>query len=301
MRKGINQFSFPDNVPLKQCFREARRMGYVAFEVCMTLDDPSIGSDWSVAGDLGIDNYVNPMLNTASSDAELMELAKLARDEGVEISSIASVVPFMTYPLTSPKLKVRRKSEDFLARMIESADILGADTVLVIPGGALPDVSYLSTYDWAQEALGRLAVKAEEHEVDLALENVWNHFLYSPLEIVRFIDEIGSNRVGVYYDIANSLILGYPQQWIRLFDHRLKKIHIKDFRLSVGNITGFTNVLDGDVDWPAVAIALEEIGYKGDLIVELTPPAKHYFLQTLQQASDAMDLIFGENLQNGGI
>ena len=295
MKKGINQFSFPDNIPMVDCLREARQMGYEAFEVSMTLDDASGESTWSVAGDLGIDGYVNPMLNSSSTDQEIAALGGLAENEGIRICSIASVVPFMAFPLTSPDESIRMKAERFIGRMLEAAALLKADTVLVIPGGALPDVPYEFTYAWAQEALARLAVKAEQVNVNLAVENVWNHFLYGPLEFIRFIDEIGSDKVGIYYDIANSMTLGYPQQWIKLFAHRIKKLHLKDFRLSVGNIQGFTNLLDGDVNWPSVIQALREIKYDGDLVVELTPPAKYHFMQTLQQASTALDIILREN------
>ena len=291
MRKGVNQFSFPDSMAMADCFREARRMGYDAFEVSMTLDDSSVKSSWSVAGDLGIAGYVNPMLNSASTDSDIDRLRRLAADEGMSICSVASVVPFMAFPLTSPDEATRLEGERFVHRMIEAAAILGADTAMVIPGGALPDVSYESTYRWAQESLARLCPKAEALGVNLAVENVWNHFLYSPLELTRFVDEIGSPNVGIYYDIANSMILGYPEQWIRMFGHRIKKVHLKDFRLAVGNITGFTNLLDGDVDWLAVVRALREISYDGDMVVELIPPAKHHFLQTLRQASDAVDVI----------
>lgn len=295
VRKGINQFSFPATMSMVDCFREARNMGYNAFEVSMTLDETTVQSSRSVAGDLGIAGYINPMLNDTSNDRDIERLRKLAADEGISICSIASVVPFISFPFTSPDEAVRQESERFIDRMIEAASILEADTVMIIPGTALPDVPYECTYRWAQESLTKLAPKAEALDVNLAVENVWNHFLYSPLEFVRFVDEIGSPKVGIYYDIANSLILGHPQQWIRLFAHRIKKIHLKDFRMSVGNITGFTNLLDGDIHWPAVVRALGEIDYDGDVVVELIPPAKHHLLQTLKQASDAVDVIFKNN------
>jgi L-ribulose-5-phosphate 3-epimerase len=295
VRKSINQFSFPATMSMIDCFREARNMGYDAFEVSMTLDGDTVQSEGSVVGDLGIAGYINPMLNNTSSDRDIERLRKLAADEGISICSIASVVPFISFPFTSPEEAVRRKSERFVDRMIEAAAILQADTVMVIPGTALPDVPYECTYKWAQESLTNLVPNAESMDINLAVENVWNHFLYSPLEFVRFVDEIGSPKVGIYYDIANSMILGYPQQWIRLFSHRIKKIHLKDFRLSVGNITGFTNLLDGDINWPEVVKALREIDYDGDLVVELIPPAKHHLLQTLWQASAAVDVILENN------
>lgn len=100
-------------------------------------------------------------------------------------------------------------------------------------------------------------------------------FLYSPLEINRLIDETGQMNLGVYFDIGNARRFGYPEQWIRTLGHRIKMVHCKDYRMSVDNIHGFTNLLDGDVNYPAVITTLNEAGFHGDFILELIPPARY--------------------------
>jgi L-ribulose-5-phosphate 3-epimerase len=88
--------------------------------------------------------------------------------------------------------------------------------------------------------------------VTIGVENVWNRFLLSPLEFRSFLDQIGSPWVKAYFDCANVLVHGFPEQWMRILGERIAAIHVKDFELSVGSIQGFTGLLQGDVAWPAV-------------------------------------------------
>ncbi len=108
-------------------------------------------------------------------------------------------------------------------------------------------------------------------QVVIAIENVWNKFLLSPLEMRDFIDSFKSNAVGAYFDVGNVLLIGYPEQWIRILGHRIKRVHVKDFKRSVGTVEGFVDLLEGDVDFTAVKEALADIGYDGYLTAELLP------------------------------
>lgn len=104
-----------------------------------------------------------------------------------------------------------------------------------------------------------------------AVENVWNKFLLSPLEMRSFIDQFHSINVGAYFDVGNVLLSGYPEQQIRILGSRIKRIHIKDFKLSIGTIDGFVDLLEGDVDFEAFKKALAEIGYDGFVTAEMLP------------------------------
>ena len=61
---------------------------------------------------------------------------------------------------------------------------------------------------------------------------------------------------------------GYPEQWIRILGSRIKRVHFKDFKRSIGNIDGFCDLLDGDVDYAAVMAALREVGYDNSVTAE---------------------------------
>ena len=287
MIKGINQFCWPDSVSLKDCISQASRLEYESFEVCMT-DIQSPTAHNINADRLGIADYFNPLFNTKSNFNDYKEIKSIADGEGIKISSIGSILTFTGYPITSKDKNVVSKGIDCIVKMVEAAQFFGADTVLVIPGVMTPDMDYQGGYDRAQNAISKAAVSAKACNVTLAIENVWNNYLTSPLEIKSFVEQINSDYVGVYFDVANAKIFGHPEQWIKILGTRIKKLHIKDFRSSVGNINGFTNLLDGDVNYPNVFKALKSIAYDGELVVELIPPPSYCGNEYLQSASNIL-------------
>ena len=138
---------------------------------------------------------------------------------------------------------------------------------------------------------------AEELGVKLAFENVWNHFLLSPLEAARFVDEFHSPAAGWHFDVGNAIYLGWPEQWIRILGPRIQKLHIKEFSRKQMNEKGLragfaVEYLEGDNDWPAVMKAVDDIGYHGWATAEpawqpkgVDPAAR------LQQIAGKMDQI----------
>ena len=187
-----------------------------------------------------------------------------------------------------------------IKRQLEAAKLLGADTILVVPGVvnaefAHPEkkVRYDVVYERSLEALTELSSYAESLGVAIGLENVWNKFLLSPMEMRDFIDKIGSDYVGSYLDIGNTMYCSYPEDWIRILGKRIKKVHFKDYRVSVGGLDGFVDLLAGDVDYPEVVRALYEIGYDGWVSAEMIPNYKHHTDAIIYNTSYAMDRILG--------
>jgi hexulose-6-phosphate isomerase len=155
---------------------------------------------------------------------------------------------------------------------------LGTDAYLFVPGAVdvffLPDaevVPYDVCYQRASEALRQILPAAEETGVAICIENVWNRFLLSPLEMRDFIDSFGSAMVGAYFDVGNVLLTGYPEHWIRILGERIKRVHVKDFKRSAGTAEGFVNLLEGDVNFETVKEALADVGYDGYVTAELLP------------------------------
>lgn len=221
-----------------------------------------------------------------STREDLLALKRSADRVGLAIHSIMAGL-LWGKPLSDPDPEVRGQGVAVVQKALEVASLLGADAVLVVPGVVNEAVPYEDAYDRSQAALGELAPKAAQHQVALAVENVWNKFLLSPREMVRYLDEIGSPWVGAYLDVGNIVLYGYPQHWIRSLGSRLKKVHLKDFSSS-----GFTFLLQGDVNWPAVRDALQEIGYQGYLTAELGP-YRHFPEVMLQHTSTSIDAILG--------
>lgn len=154
-------------------------------------------------------------------------------------------------------------------------------------------VAYDVVYDRALAGLNELKSYVESLQVSIGLENVWNKFLLSPMEMRDFIDKIDSPYVGSYLDVGNTLYCGYPEDWVRILGDRIKKIHFKDYRLSAGGLHGFVDLLAGDVDYPEVVKALGEIGYDGWVSAEMIPNYKHHTDAIIYNTSYAMDRILG--------
>jgi len=204
---------------------------------------------------------------------------------------------FWKYSLTSNDGEERRRARDIARKMIDVASWLGADTILVVPGAVdvpwLPGfqpLRYDVVYERSLSALEELSAYAEEKRITIAVENVWNKFLLSPLEMRDFIDEIGSDFVGVYFDVGNVLLTGYPEHWIEILGPRIKRVHVKDFRKLGSGLGTFVGLLQGDVDWGAVIRALRQVGYTGYLTAELFPYRFHNerLLYSTAQAIDAI-------------
>jgi len=216
------------------------------------------------------DLYDVLVLSMESPTEEIQLIKEMAEQYKIDIPSVSTDL-FWKYPLTSNDTNVRTKAMEIVKKMIDSAKILGADTVLVVPGLVDEEVSYKTAYDRSLECFLELRKYAEEKEIHIGVENVWNKFLMSPLEMRSFIDKINSPFVGTYFDVGNVLNFSYPEYWIEILSDTIRKVHVKDFKTSIGNITGFTSLLEGDVNWIKVIEAFRKVGYDGYLTAELTP------------------------------
>ena len=193
------------------------------------------------------------------------ELGKLARQADVPIHSI--VYGGWHAPFSDPNPEVIKKGLRGMETALRSAEAMGADTVLLVPAVVTENVSYADAYKRSQEHIRKLLPLAEEMRVVIAVENVWNKFLLSPLEFARYVDEFDSPWLKAYFDVGNVIIFGFAQDWIRTLGKRIVKIHLKDFKRRGYQ---WTNLLDGDVNWPQVIRALGEVGYRGYLTTELS-------------------------------
>ena len=234
------------------------------------------------ARDLGYDSIElaiasEGVLTDRMTRAQCEDIRAGADRIGIEVSSLASGESWTQSP-TANNLEVRRRILDFTRRSLQVAQWLHTDSYLFVPGAVdvffRPEaevVPYDVCYQRATEAIRDLLPIAEKTGVTICIENVWNKFLLSPLEMRDFIDGFSSEYVGAYFDVGNVLLTGYPDQWIRILGKRIKRIHVKDFRRSVGTIDGFVDLLQGDVDFDAVKQALGDVGYDGYITAEVLP------------------------------
>ena len=277
MKKGISIWSFPAQ-PLKDNFSLAQKAGFEGVEVAL-----------DAAGEVSL----------TSTEKDLLEVKKQAEEAGIRLYSVACGL-YWDYWLNADSAAEREKAKDIVKKQLDTAQILGADTILVIPGCVNADfadpnkvVDYQTTYERSLEALCELKSYAEKTGVAIGLENVWNKFLTSPMEMRDFIDKIGSDFVGSYFDVGNVLFNGYPEHWIRILGNRIKKVHFKDYRKAAGGLHGFVDLLAGDVNYPEVVKALEAIGYDGWVSAEMIPNYTYYTDAIIYNTSNAMDRILG--------
>lgn len=268
MKTGISHWAFPEDMPANEALKLAKDIGFETFEVCV--------------GDEG------PLLCNAPED-EVKAIREQAKRLGIAITSVASGMGWK-YPLSSPDAKIREKGQEAVVQSLQIAQWLGADAVLVVPGIVTEEVSYDVALENALGTLKELTPTAEKLQVTIAIENVWNKLLLSPVEMRDFIDQFESPYVGAYFDIGNILLYGYPDQWIRILGSRIRKIHAKDFRAPVGNLDGFVMLMEGDVNWTAVVTALNDIGYDGPLTAEYWP-YKHSLEAMLRHCHASLEMI----------
>lgn len=179
-----------------------------------------------------------------------------------------------SHPLSSPDADTRAAGVQGMIDALETAEAIGADTVLLVPGAVGPEVSYAAAWERAIAGVELLLPHAERTGVRIAIENVWNNFLLSPLEAAAFIDRFDHPLLGWYLDVGNILRNGYPTDWIEVLGMRICRVDLKEYSRTKmdaeGPWKGFDVELgDGDCDWASVNAALRAIGYSGWASVEV--------------------------------
>ncbi len=197
-------------------------------------------------------------------------------------------------PLSDPDAAVRKAGLDGLLQSLRDAKAYGATSVLFVPATVTKQVSYADAWTRSQAGIRQALPLAKELGVKIAIENVWNQFLLSPLEAARYVDEFASPKVGWHLDLGNIVNYGFPEQWVRILGKRITKLHIKEYsrkkRDTEGPYAGFKVPFNtGDNDWPAVMAALDEVGYTGWGIAEQGGGDS---LEGLKTLAAGMDKIF---------
>ncbi len=258
-----------------------------AVKIGMVQVEGSLTDKFKLLKELGFDGVEmdSPGLN--------QDDAKRARDEA-ELP-IHGVVDSRHWSdtLSHPDPDVRARGVEALQTALRDAKAIGATSVLLVPAVVNKEVSYGDAYERSQAEIRKAIPLAEELEIKILLENVWNNFLLSPLEEARYIDELESDVMGAYFDVGNVVRYGWPEHWIRTLGPRIGKLDIKEYsrkkQQDEGIWKGFqVELLEGDCDWPAVMSALHDIGYSGWGTAEIPGGDQ----ERLANIAERMDKIF---------
>jgi len=259
----------------------------------MIKEELSLTDKFKLARELGFDGVE---LNSPV-DFTLSELLKAKSASGIELPTVVNKDHWSS-PLSDPDPAVRQKCIESVAKSLQEVKDLGGDTVLVVPGVVNEKVSYEQAYITAQHAIRELIPYAEKTGMQIALENVWNNFLLSPVEAKKFIDEINHPLVGWYFDIGNVLRYGWPEHWIRTLNSRIMKLHIKEFSRELMNTKGLwegfkVDLLKGDNNWPVVMKAVSEINHQGGwLTAEVSGGDRNHLKQISTQMDEIISYLY---------
>jgi hexulose-6-phosphate isomerase len=283
MKKSINQWAFPypERMNLRQCLQLAKDAGFDGIELNYDLD-----------------NDLSPKSGTKEYEA----IRTMADQIGIAISGLCSFL-FWPYPLTSNDPAKRARGLELAGRMAQAAHDLGVENLLVVPGAV--HIPWRDDHEpvpndvcdrRAREAVRRLLPAAEKAGVSINIENIFaNGFLFSPQEMVAFVDSFQNPHVQIHFDTGNIMLYQFPEHWVPILGKRIKNIHFKEWdkRTHEFNLNTFRTLLDGTTNWPAVIEELDKIGYRGYLTFEYFHPFQHYPEALVYQTSDALDWMLG--------
>ncbi len=216
-----------------------------------------------------------------------------ARDaSGLAIHGVVDSVHW-SKPLSDPDEAVRRAGIEALVTALRDAKAYGASSALLVPAVVSKGVSYRDAYERSVACIREVLPLAAELEIHIALENVWNNFLLSPLELCRYIDEFESPWIGSYFDVGNVVRFAWPEHWIEALGPRILKVDVKEYSRKKQNDEGLwkgfaVELHEGDCDWPAVMKAFDAIGYSGWFTAEIPGGGE----ERLRDIAARMDRIF---------
>ena len=245
IKKGVLTSMLPKEMTWKDRFQLAKDVGFEAVEG-QTEEDAAVEAD----------------------------MRKASEATGLPIHSVMNMLHWQ-FPLSSSDPAAVEMSMKGMETSIRNAVAWGGTTVLLVPGVVNPLTRYEDAYKRSQTQIRKLIPLAEKNKIIIAVENVWNKFLLSPMEFAAYVDSFQSPWLKAYFDVGNILLYGYPEDWIRtLGKERIAKVHLKDFhnrrnQVVRANVPEFVNLRDGDLDWKEVHKAFADIGYRGYATVEL--------------------------------
>jgi L-ribulose-5-phosphate 3-epimerase len=226
-----------------------------------------LADKFKIARDAG---FAGMEMHTVEDQAEAEAAKKASEETGVKIHSVMNAAHWRS-PLSSGDPEVVNKSVAGMETSLKNAVLWGAGAVLLVPAVVDAKTPYQEAWTRSQKVIKeRLLPKYQEQKVIIAVEEVWNKFLLSPLEMARYVDEFKSDWVKVYMDVGNIVFYGFPQDWIRTLGKRIVRMHLKDFKLDRGaGRFEWKNLGEGDIDWVDVRKAMSEIGYDGYMTIEI--------------------------------
>jgi len=243
---AINTYSYVWRHTARECLEQLADEGHRRFELLVNA----------------------PHLWPASLDRQARDgVARLLSERGLQVISLNP--PSLDLNLVAPAEEVRRYTIDHYLQVIDLAGEWGTPWVVVVPGKTHPllPAPRERVLDWFTGALDEMLARAEAMGVELLLENVPMAFLPRAEDLVAVVERIAHPRLGIVYDVANGVFAGEaPDEGLFAVREHLRLVHLSDTgtgRWDHGPVGS------GVVPFPAVAAALDEIGYSNPSVLEI--------------------------------
>jgi len=278
MKKSIGDNMIPKSWSFEQGLELMKKAGYDGVELWL--------------GDV-------PWFQMNTSDAQVRDLRRKIENAGLVVSNVSTGLHW-TYPISARDPKMREQGIRIVERQVETAQLLGTDAILMVPGLVTEEVPYNEVYLRCLEAMKQLAPKAAKASVKIGCENCnsEHRFLISPREFAQFLDDVNSPAVGIHLDVGNIHDTGFAEQWIEMHGPRITRIHVKDVMKKRGRCgeSVYTNLFLGDNNWPAIRAALTKVGYDGWLVAEMEARYRYAPDQQFYDTAVALDRVISGKL-----
>ena len=268
------------------CLSSDRPLHKKSLKFGMIKEDMSVLEKFRLVQELGFDGVELD----SPSDLDMDEVLSAQRETGITIPGVVNSYHWK-YPMSDPDPGVRAQCTESMSVAIDECAKYGGTTVLLVPAVVNEKVTYAEAWERSTAEIEKVLPKAQETGIKIAIENVWNNFLLSPLEAARFIDQFQSDSIGWYFDVGNIVRYGWPEHWIEALGERIIKIDIKDYsrdkQTKEGIWEGFKVKLgEGSVDWSNVNEALAKVGYSGWGSAEVSGGNRDRLLEISQRMDD---------------
>ena len=228
-------------------------------------------------------------MNSPGMDAA--ETRKAIADSGLPVDGTVCSTHWQVRH-SDPDPEVRKKALGHLQTALRDTAAVGGDTALLVVGHG-EDGAEQEVWDRSVENIAKAVPLAEELNVAIAIENVWNKFCYDHFgnheqtvdKYLRYVDAFDSPMVGMQFDIGNHWKYGSMGDWIRALDKRVVKLDVKGFHRQND---AWAKIGQGDIDFDDVCLALREIKFRGWCAAEVSGGNA----ERLQEISDNMDRVF---------
>jgi hexulose-6-phosphate isomerase len=250
MKKSLNAWAVDAQIGFEETFKIVKESGFDGIEL-------NVDKAGSSAHCLTLDTSID----------ELKIIKKLLEKYSLPVVSVSTSLSCVG--AADPSMAEFAK--DVIRAQLKYARFFEAAGILTVPGGITDGVSIKQAYENSFACLESLKEEVYQSGLYAALEEVWNGFFTSPVDMASFIDRLDCPQICAYFDVGNVTAFSWAECWIEILASRIKLVHIKDFKRNGGINRGgaFVNLLEGDVNWKKVIPALKKAGFDGYLTAEV--------------------------------